>query len=225
MTDDKLPPENAKVQKTWTFKKQENGKFKVFDRETGVLLEGFEDQEWGSPLEGGRFLHKILADVEAAAATSGATFAIGGQALMPKVGQVGDVPKTTMTITKGAGDAQQIARTIDKAASDEILEAREGNELVKKLGVTRMFKIIIPKQSNTDNNHPVFVPNHDGGKPWNLVRGKEHIVPEYVYNILQESIATATDYDFQTGSQGVKAVATIERIPRFSVQLLGEIRV
>ena len=52
------------VEKSYQFKKQENGKFKVFGIGTDVLLEGFEDKEFGSPLEGGRFMSSILKSVD-----------------------------------------------------------------------------------------------------------------------------------------------------------------
>src|SRR5208337_240584 len=65
---EELPMENIKgEQKPWVFKKQESGKFKVFDRETEALLEGFEDMEFGSPLQGGRFIHTVMQEADAMA--------------------------------------------------------------------------------------------------------------------------------------------------------------
>lgn len=52
------------VEKSYQFRKQDNGKFKVFGIGTDVLLEGFEDKEFGSPLEGGRFMSSILKSAE-----------------------------------------------------------------------------------------------------------------------------------------------------------------
>jgi len=234
---EKIFQENMKAEKkAWTYKKPDkadgSGKeafFKVYDRASGVLLEGFEDKEFGSPLEGGRYFYKLLKEADEKASadvkTPRAGFVIGGMVLKPIEGQEGDKPISTATPKDTQGDALKVAAVVSKGIERESEEAREGHLVTTKLGVSRMFKIVIPKQSNTDMNNPVTIPNHHGGEPWNLERGKEYIVPQYVVSILKESIGTTTDYGFEISPQGVRTVPQIDRIPRFGLQILEEIRV
>jgi hypothetical protein len=45
-------------------KNAESGKFQVLNSETGALLEGFEDKEFGSPIEGERFMKIVFKSVD-----------------------------------------------------------------------------------------------------------------------------------------------------------------
>ena len=58
----------------YQFKKQDTGKFKVFQRDTDMLFEGYEDKEFNSPLEGGWFFKKLLMETDK---TAGAEMKIG----------------------------------------------------------------------------------------------------------------------------------------------------
>ena len=117
---------------------------------------------------------------------------------------------------------EEIAKAIDKGTDDDKEEAREENLIATSFGANKMYKIIIPKQSNSDSNRPVFIPNHDGGRDWVLERNKEYVVPLYVVNILKESIAVSTEVDLETDSR--RAITRAEKIPRFSLQISEEIR-
>ena len=117
---------------------------------------------------------------------------------------------------------EEIAKAIDKGTDDDKEEAREENLIATSFGANKMYKILIPKQSNSDSNRPVFIPNHHGGKDWVLERNKEYIVPLYVVNILKESIAISTEVDLETDSR--RAITRAEKIPRFSLQISEEIR-
>lgn len=191
------------------------------------LLEGFEEEAFNSPLVGHRYINGILAALDAKLKEVVPGLVITSDMIKRGKGeqQAGDESKKTTTLTGvNAGDAQEIARAIERGTEDEHGEAREQAKFVAAQGNRLMYKIVVPKQSNTDMNRPVYVPNHDGGKDWYLERGKEYIVPQYVVSILKESIATMTSYDFQTDPQGVKAIPTIDRTPRFSLQINEVIR-
>lgn len=140
-----------------------------------------------------------------------------------------DAVPETVEVGSVEATAEAVAKATDKALSDKREEAREEAaheaKIQAPLGMKTMFKIVIPKQSNTDSNKPVFVPNHEGGKDWWLERGKEYLVPEYVVNILRESIAVSTEYEFETSPQGVRTIPKVESISRFSLDIRGEIRV
>ncbi len=222
--DDTLIQE-GKEQKPWEFKKQENGKWKAFTRGTDNLLEGFEELEWDYPLVGGRFIAGILKAADDAASQAAGGLIIAADLFKKRFEQVGDVPKTKIDVSGvDASDAEAVARKIDLSLTDERLQAQDEHQVLTRLDLKRMFRIVIPKQTNSDQNKPVFVPNHEGGKDFLLKRGVEYTVPEYVVNILKESIATQTSYDFETNAQGVRAIPTVERIPRFSLNILGEIK-
>ncbi len=109
-----------------------------------------------------------------------------------------------------------------KAVDEDIAVALSEQPILKPNGRKKMYIVVIPKQNNTDNNRPVFVPSQEGGQDWRLVRGKEYTVPEYVVNIIRESIAISTQYQFEISSQRVRTVPIPERIPRFSLEIKKE---
>ena len=219
---------------------KKNTYFKVYKRpvpekdaegnkiEPTELLEGFEEEAFNSPLVGHRYINGILAALDEKLKATIPSLVVTSDMIKRGTSeqQAGDESTKTQTLAGvDAGDAQQIARAIEKSVEDEHGEARDQAKFVAAQGNRLMYKIVVPKQSNTDMNRLVYVPNHDGGKDWYLERGKEYTVPQYVVSILKESIATSTSYDFQTDPQGVKAIPTIDRTPRFSLQINEVIRI
>jgi len=59
-----MTQEKPEVKKNYQIKKQENGKFKILNEETGGFLEGFEDKEFGSPVEASRFMKNVTKEPE-----------------------------------------------------------------------------------------------------------------------------------------------------------------
>lgn len=114
---------------------------------------------------------------------------------------------------------------IAKAVEDAAQKVRAGEDplITSKIGVRKMYTLYLHKQSNNDGNLPIRIPNHDGGKDWILARGVEHIVPDYVVNILKESVHIETNYNWDV--RGIKVTESRDLVPRFSFEVRGEITV
>lgn len=136
------------------------------------------------------------------------------------------ISETVVSDVKDAVTSDSIDKDVRHTNEAITEEVREKTEIIKPGSrLRKMYEIVIPKQNNTDMNMIVCVPNHDGGKDWRLERGKPYIVPDYVVNILKESIMATTEYSFLINAGEVKIKKNKERVPRFALDIRREMTV
>jgi len=195
--------EAAVNEKTYFFKKDpdvndgqggiKKGKFKVYDKATNELLVGFEEREFGSPLEGGKFMFHVLKAVEKDAE-----------------GAAEDISKKK--ITDFTDDS-----VLTEGHEKKPFEAPFTGDLaeIKIIGGCKYVEISIHEQDDTAKRKDILVT--DGvSRDFLIQYDTKVIVPEGVQNVLGECVYTqmACVYDAKEG----KAWIEEKEVPRFSIQ-------
>jgi len=189
----------------YQFKKQQDtGKFKVFQRDTDTLLEGYEDKEFNSPLEGGWFFKKLLT---AADKTAGAEMKIGRG-------------RPTMAEMKAKEAAEAEADLPEVPTQGFEIPIIEGQEpVIEVIGNTRYFEVIIREH---DEPKRISEPITDGhNATYYVAMGKKVILPEAVINTAKDAVYTIieTHQDPKT----MKCTNTSRESPRFSIEIIREV--
>lgn len=212
-----LPPENLKgEQKPWEFKeltarRQEvDGKtvrvFKVYKRGTDELLEGFENEEFNSPLVGGRYIASLLKAAEAKAATIAAT-------LQP-------VPKPAEAVAGQASSATVIEGGVSGKAGFEIPLIGEEPE-IHQVGAVQYFELRVHEQDGDAKRKDIFLT--DGvSRDFQILLDTPVILPAGCLNVLRESIYTEHECVDRSAVDG--SVLLLEKhVPRFAIQIIREV--
>ena len=188
----------VKEKPLYQFKRQDTGKFKVFQRDTDTLLEGFEDKEFNSPLEGSWFFKKLLTKTDKAEADK-MQIGRGRQKKEdePEVKTIPEVPAQGFEIP--------------------IIEGRE--PVIEVIGGTRYFEVIIREH---DEPKRISEPITDGfNATYYVAMGKKVILPESVINTARDAVYTVIET--QQDTKTMKCTNTSRESPRFSIEILREV--
>ena len=188
-----------------TFRRQENGKFKVVVRETDALLEGWEDREFMSSIEAARVYKK----------EANQTAPQNLNAIQPI-----DIAELSKVIAENTADAMAKAmESFISKSTDGIKDEKEKAEAkediktaIDELRVQKRYRVILNEQENTDDPQQQFISCN--GVAWILKRGAEAIVPEGILNVIKECV-----YTRQT--QNAEGEVESKRVNRFSFTVLG----
>ena len=186
----------VKVMEPYQIKKQKDtGKFKILSEKTGELLEGFEDKEFGSPLEASRFMKTALGKI--------------------------DRKVTEFKISENSSVVAEVAIPTDIPSSKgfEIPIIEGMSPVIEVIGNTRHYEVIIREHDEPKRTSEPFT---DGFNTTYLVAlGKKVILPEAVINTAKEAVYTIieTHQDDKT----LKCTTIPRESPRFSVEIIREV--
>jgi len=214
----------ATEEKTYKIKKDmATGKFKILNSEADELLEGYEDKEFGNPLDAGRFMKSemwpkfktttTISDLPDEASEEVPAVPVP-KAQYGKV-MVG-VDELSRLIAENTAKAMADFLAASTAKVDEADKEEAKVELqtaVEMLMAQKKYRIILNEQDGTDDPHQQFIGCN--GVQWLIKRGMEVTVPEGIVNVIKECI-----YEKRIEMDDGEVI--VKRQPRFSYTILGE---
>ena len=205
------------LEQPWKFRKQENGMFKVYDLNgpkddqgnPTKLLEGFEAEEWNSPLVGGRYIIGLIKAMEA------------------KVAEKAESVKTASTATAGVSEVNAEAPgskvPITHLPSGVALIGDPDDGRVSEpyqIGAVKYFEITVQEQADEVKRKDVLVTDGQG-REFIVSYNQKAIVPSGVVNVLREAIYTfiKSNYDQARGMAWNEPYD----VARFTIQIHREV--
>lgn len=187
-----------------TFKKQENGKFKVVVRATGKLFEGWEDREFSASIVAARVFKKEMNMAPEIASPS-----------VNKAIQAIDIAELSKVIASNTAEAMAKAmESLISKSTDGIKDEKERAEAeadiktaVDELRTQKRYRLTLNEQENTDDPQQQFIGCNGVG--WILKRGSEAIVPEGILNVIKGCV-------YRRGTQDAEGNIEYKDVKRFS---------
>jgi hypothetical protein len=189
-------------EKPWQFKKQGNNMFKVFKRGTNELLEGFEQEEWNSPLVGNRYITALIKAAESKATVDAPVKAPAvtlGTSSAASAGMVSDTSTHTGT------ESAQTTTAVKEEKSGFEIPIIGGIPDIQVTGSTQYWEVTVQEQSNDAKRKDIMAT--DGrSREFTILLGAKCILPIGVLNVLRESIYTflTSHYDQAAGMAWVE---------------------